>query len=387
MTMFAFADPTELWLELAPVPQAWRPAAYSTAASRWNGYVNYLCLAAMLDWIRAEQEPRARSWLEERQWPSLWEVVSGSVIMLGDRRLALIPTEAIDDGELAVPQEWVDLPGWIADYYLAVQMQLSDGEADGEASWLRVWGYATHHDLKALGQYDAEDRTYSLAADQLTQDWNALWVTMQFCPQVQTRAAVAPLPELAPAQAESLIQRLATQPLPRLAVPFALWGGLIQSPTWRQQLYQQRTQTEARVNLGQWFQQQVSSGWQRLETLLAKDRQLALNLRSGREAADARQVKLISLEDQTVALVVQLSRTEDERVAVLVQVHPAGDASTVPANLELKLLTETGETLQTVQAGAEDSYIQLRRFRCPVGTEFQVKIELGGAQVSERFIM
>ena len=34
----------------------------------------------------------------------------------------LIPSEAIDDSELEVPQEWVDIPSWAADYYLAVQI-------------------------------------------------------------------------------------------------------------------------------------------------------------------------------------------------------------------------------------------------------------------------
>jgi hypothetical protein len=380
--MFAFADPTELWLELAPAPDAWHPSTYSSAASRWNGYLNQVCLTAILEWVRAEYAPNAVSWQDD-QLPSIWEFVNGSVMTIGNLRLALIPTEAIDDSELTVPQEWVDLPDWIADYYLAVQMQLSD-EAE---PWLRVWGYATHQDLKTNGVYDPDERTYGLAAAQLTHDWSALWVTMQFCSPAQLRAAVSPLPDLPLAQAENLIQRLANQPFPRLAVPFSLWGALMQQPPWRRQLYQQRIQAQ-RVNLSQWLQQQVTSGWQMLENLLATDRQLALNFRSGAEPdADARQAKLISLGDETVALVVQLNRTEDDRIAVLVQLHPAGDRPTVPANLELKLLAETGETLQTVQAGPEDSYIQLRRFRCPVGTQFQVKIELGTTQVTEQFSM
>jgi hypothetical protein len=381
--MFAFADPTELWLELSPAPDAWQPSAYSSAASRWNGYLNRVCLTTILDWVRAEYAPDAVSW-QENQLPTIWEFVNGSVITIDTLRLALIPTEVIDDGELAVSQEWVDLPDWIADYYLAVQMQV---EPNGEEPWLRVWGYATHQELKTIGVYDPDDRTYCLEAAQLTQDWSALWVTIQVCPTAQLRTAVSPLPELPPAQAENLIQRLAPQPFPRLAIPFSLWGALIQHPNWRQRLYQQRTQTE-RVNLSQWLQQQVTSGWQMLENLLATDRQLALNFRSGTEPnADAKQAKLISLGTATMALVVQLNRTEDERIAVLVQLHPAGDRPTVPANLELKLMAETGETLQTVQAGSEDSYIQLRRFRCPVGTQFQVKIELGTEQVTEQFRM
>lgn len=383
--MFAFADPAELWLDISPSSQtyAWQSATYGSAASRWNGYLNQACLETVLAWIRAEHAPDAVAWTENR--PAVWEVVNGSVVLIGNTRFALIPTEAIDDGELAVPQEWVDIPAWVADYYLAVQAQI---EPEGGEPWLRVWGYATHQELKTLGRYDADDRTYCLDAVDLTQDWSALWVTLQFCPNAPTRAAVPPLPELPPAQAENLIQRLATQTFPRLAIPFELWGALIQQSAWRQQLYQHRTQAQTQsVNLSQWLQQQVTTGWQLLETLLTRDGRLAMNFRSAAPAeVDVSQAKLIELVGQTVALVMHLSRADD-RVAIVVQLHPAGGSAVVPANLELKLLAETGETLQSVQAGAADNYIQLRRFRCPVGTAFQVKIELGTAEVTESFIL
>lgn len=388
--MFAFADPTELWLEISPLLQsdAWQETAYSSAASRWNGYLNQVCLESVLAWIQTEQTPNATAWTTDRMARfAVWEVVNGSMVIVDNRRFALIPTEAVDDGELTVPQEWVDIPGWIADYYLAVQAEIESG---GQGAWLRVWGYATHQELKTLGRYDSDDRTYCLDATDLTQDWSALWVTLQFCPTVQTQVSVPPLSELSSTQAENLIQRLATQPSPRLAVPFAQWGALIQQPNWQRQLYQQRTQANAlSVNLSQWLQQQVTTGWQLLENLLTSDGRLAINFRSATPAeATVSQAKLIDLAGQTVALVVHLSRvepTEDNRVAILVQIHPTGGQTVLPAGLELKLLAETGEMLQSVQAGAADNYIQLRRFRCPVGTAFQVKIELETAEAIEHF--
>lgn len=378
--MFAFADPTELWLEIAPTTRAdaWQQAN-SRSNNRWNSYINQVCLEAVLHWVQTEQNSHAAAWEVDHR--PIWEVVDGSVICVNNTRVALIPTEAIDDGELAVPQEWIDIPGWVADYYLAIQTQL-----EPEESWIRVWGYATHQQLKT-GQYDANDRTYCLAADQLTQDWSALWVTMRFCSEAQTRVPLPALPDLSPTQAENLIQRLGNPELtfPRLTVPFELWGALLENSAWRQQLYQRRTQTAARVNLRQWLQQQATTGWQILENLLPTESRLAFNFRSAAEPADAIQGKLIELAGQTVALVIQLNQEADGRVAILVQIHPAGGETVVPEGLRLSLIAETGEVLQTVQASSQDSYIQLRRFRCPEDTAFQVQIELAAAQAIESF--
>ncbi|MFM7426447.1 MAG: DUF1822 family protein [Elainella sp.] len=390
--MFAFADPTELWLEIAPEAAAapgadlWRPVAYSHP---WSAYLNQLCLDSLLAWIQAEQSPEATAQTDR----TIWEFVTGSAIGLGAKRLVLVPSEAIDQAELAVPQEWVDLPDWAGDYYLAVQVSLEP------EAWIRVWGYASHQELKA-GRYDPEDRTYCLDGHQLTQDWSALWVTLRFCPEAQTRAVLAPLPDLPAAQTESLLQRLSAVANPRLAIPFQLWGALIQQPRLRQQLYRQRVdsvpgmaQPPLRQNLSQWLDgvgqisQQLTAGWQQLEALLSPA-ELGWNLRSAAASEGVRQAKQLELAGQRLALVIQVSREPDGRLAIGVQVHPTGEQP-LPAGLLLKLLgdeeAEQAEVLQAVQAGAQESYIQLRRFRCGEGTAFQVELELEGQQVTEPF--
>jgi hypothetical protein len=405
--MFAFADPTELWLEIAPTALSieagatsaatslWRPDAYTNP---WNAYLNQLCLDSLLAWVRAEQSPDAAPDTApnttSQSDSSIWEFVNGAAISLGAKRLVLVPSEAIDQAELAVPQEWVDLPDWAGDYYLAVQVALEP------EAWIRVWGYASHQALKA-GRYDPEDRTYCLDGDQLIQDWSALWVTLRFCPDAQTRAALAPLPDLPAAQADSLIQRLSSVANPRLAIPFQLWGALIQQTQLRQQLYQRRVggvpsvgqnsirQNSMRQNLSQWLagvdqiSQQVAAGWQQLEDLFSPT-ELGWSLRSA-EAAGVRQAKRVELAGQRLVLVMQVSQEPDGRVAILVQVHPTGGLP-LPAGLLLKLLGEEpqAELLQSVQA-EQDSYIQLRRFRCETGTVFQVGLELEGEQITEQF--
>lgn len=182
-----FADPTQLWLEVSETDrnQAWQQSQFSRTNCRWNAYLNQLCLSTFLDWLRAEHAPEATPWPNAPTLPSIWEVVNGTAITLGTTRLVLIPTETIDLSELRVPQEWVDIPGWVADYYLAVRVNPDEG-------FVQIWGYTTHLQLKTSGSYDSKDRTYCLDEDELIQDLSVLWVARQLCPEERTRSAVAP---------------------------------------------------------------------------------------------------------------------------------------------------------------------------------------------------
>lgn len=259
---FTFADPKHLWLELPTTQTQWQHQ-FSTPSSRWNAYLNRICLNTVLPWLKEEYAPQALAWPNFVALPSFWELVNGTAIVMGTTRLVLIPSETIDLS-LRVPQEWVDIPGWAADYYLAVQVNPDQG-------WLRIWGYTTHQQLQASGSYEPSDHTYCLEGDGLIQDLNVLWVARQLCPEEPTRAAISPLPALPLMQAENLLQRLGNPAIstPRLAVPFELWGALLQHGGWRQRLYEQR-QGLLQGSILQWLQTGVSDfaqqiGWQRVD--------------------------------------------------------------------------------------------------------------------------
>lgn len=393
-----FVDPTEWWLDLPP-PAQFAEQPHATSDRRWNAYLNQVCLDRILSWIRSEYAAQAVGWLGRNHNSAVWDVVNGTAIVLnptqpGATRLVLIPSEAIDDAELEVPQEWVDIPSWAGDYYLAMQVNLTSSDTP----YLRVWGYTTHQALKATGEYDANDRTYCLSREALNRDLSTFGVTLQFCTSAQTRAAIAPLPELAPAQAEQLMQRLGTPSVrfPRLAVPFSLWGALLERQEWRQRLYQQRSSTAdlagATVNLGQWLQNRFTqhhfaAGWQSVSALLGSDAQLAMSLRSAESDAEVTQVKRIELISHSVLLLVKLRAEAEERVGVVAQVYPTLGSASVPAALTLALLTETGEVLQSVQAGEQDDYTQLRRFRCAMTTRFSLQISWQTHRVTENFVL
>ncbi|MEH1796038.1 DUF1822 family protein [Nostoc sp.] len=390
----AFADPREWLLEISPTIQAqsWQQSqVYATSSSRWCAYINQICLHAFLDWISTEDFPQASVWYSFSGIPAFWEFVNGTAILLEGRRIVLIPSEAIDDNELEVSQEWVDIPSWAADYYLAVQVK-----PDGE--WIRIWGYTTHKELKSLAHYDSVDRTYCIDARHLTKDLSAFSLSYQFCQEEEMKAAIALLPQLSTEQAENLVQRLgnASFRFSRLAVPFRTWGALLENEQWRQRLYQQRQQpqsSQVRVNLSRWLEGIYNNAWEATETfLLFNFNSIAFNFRSssGSGVGSIKRAKLIDLgmeiESQKVVLLVAFIPEDSQQVSIRVQLHPA-NGEYLPVNIKLALLLESEEIIQEVQAREQDNYIQLKRFDGEVGECFSIQVTFDSHQITENFVI
>lgn len=267
MSDLALFNPTDLILEISDKikNEAWRHSeSAATPTSRWQAYLNQVTLSAVLPWLKEEQDDAVR--VSDRSvLGTIWEVVNGTKLTVGDIRLVVIPSEADDLSELRVPQEWIDIPEWAADYYLAVQVNLDE-------NYVRVWGYSTHQKLKTVGNYQPSDRSYSLTDDHLITDLDVLSLAWELCPEEATQAEVATLPAMSVTQANNLIQRLGNVEilLPRMAIPFQFWAALIQSESWRKGLVQKRRGIPARVSVLQWLQAEASSlveefGWRQVE--------------------------------------------------------------------------------------------------------------------------
>ncbi|MUL38406.1 DUF1822 family protein [Gloeocapsopsis dulcis] len=264
-SLLAAANPRQLWLEISPddQSQAWQRQDF-TPSSRWNAYLNHITLNTFISWLQIEYAPPAKVFPNRAALASIWEFVNGVAIVWGTTKIVLIPSETIDTDELRVPQEWIDIPEWTADYYLGVQVNSDDG-------WIRVWGYTTHLQLKTRGYYDASDRTYSLDEDELITDINVLWVAQQLGVREETRSAISPLAIPQP-QAENLIQRLGNPEIitPRLEIPFTLWGAILAHGGWRQRLYERRQGLPDQWSILQWLRSGISDvaqqiGWQQVE--------------------------------------------------------------------------------------------------------------------------
>ncbi|AGY58114.1 DUF1822 family protein [Gloeobacter kilaueensis] len=261
------ADAAEVWLDLPDADIAWRQAeAFGSPAGRWRAYLGSLCLQAVLEWVRTDFDPAATVWPSAGALASIWEIVDGTALQVAGRRWVLLSDAQLESQALSVPQEWIDIPGWAADYYLAVQIDPTGG-------WARIWGYTTHARLKTRGRYDPPERLYSLDREELVGDLACLWLEVQGRVAEPTRAPVAPLPPLARPQAEQLLVRLsdAREVFVRLAIPFALWGALIEHGGWRQQLCERRRGLPEQWSVRRWLAAGLTglaaqAGWQPAQT-------------------------------------------------------------------------------------------------------------------------
>jgi Protein of unknown function (DUF1822) len=393
--MMLLSDTSTQWLEIPDAigTQSWQQSQFiSIPGNRLQAYLNQVSLQTVLPWLQEKSEVEPT--VDSRDSLSFWEIINGSAIVLGTTRLIVIPTEAMDRSEFRVPQEWIDIPSWVGDYYLAV-------EVDPDEQCLNIWGYTTHQMLKSEGNYDPCDRTYCLDGDRLIQDLTVFWVMQQLSEEA-TRSVIEPLPAINSGQPELLLQQLGDSAiaLPRLEIPFVQWGALLEQDRWLEQLCQQRQnrvdapeltrQPTATANLSQWWQNVFEAGWQALEDLWAQQPNLAFNFRQADSTQEqVRRVKQIQLGDQypAVLLVMVLETEADQRTRIWVQIHPQSGETYLPANLRLEQLSSSGEVLQSVQAGDASNYIQLRRFKSSPGTQFRLQLAIADTFTYEDFIV
>jgi Protein of unknown function (DUF1822) len=351
------SNPTQCRLEFAAADRdrAWQQSqSFANAGDRWNAYLNRLCLNTVLPWLREDRQLQASVWTNANALPSFWGLVNGTALTLNTaERLVLLPTETIDRDEWRIPQEWVDIPSWSADYYLAVQIEPDDG-------WLQVWGYTTHRKLKAQGHYDPDDRTYCLTEPAIVPDLNVLWVARQLGVET-TRAAVFPLPAIDLAQAENLLTRLGNPSVtaPRLEVPFSLWGALVEHGGWRQRLYERRQGlAESRLVL-QWLEAGLSTlaqqiGWERVE-----QQPDLVGARGDEEAVYTVLLsRQLTIAGQPYELQISPQGTPEDRTwrFTLRSTMPGGR---VPGGFKLRLLTEALQPFEQNEDAAVTAIEQL----------------------------
>lgn len=389
--MLVFATPTQICLEIPSrsLDEAWKESqSCASPQSHWCSYLNRLCLETVLPWVQEEYAIDAKIASHTAPLDSICEFVGGSALEFENCRAILIPSEALDEGELCVPQEWVDIPSWAGDYYLALHVSPDEG-------CLKIWGWTTHARLKESGHYDSRDRTYTLESEALIPDISVLWLARELCPEEVTRASLEPLPNLSALQVENLCQRLSNPAIltPRLEIPFSLWGALLEREDYREQLYRYRLglATPTVTRLSHWFASLADESWRSLQSLLSSTESLAWRLRHSRDAGGARveRAKRLQLglpeEPLSVILFLELKAEEDGRFGVRVQLHPAIDRACLPANLKLALLSESGESLRMVESRDRDSYIQLPHFKCASGYRFNLQVTLDDFQNTETF--
>ncbi|MEH1783447.1 MAG: DUF1822 family protein [Nostoc sp.] len=383
--------------------QAWKDAQqHSHKIAQYSAYLNRVCLYTFLGWLNDQIPDEALSnsaiYPSEDGLRSILEVVNGTAIGIGTRRIILIPNENIDSESLRVPQEWIDIPTFVGDYYLAIQVDL---EANADECTLTVQGFATYRQVKQLSKYDPRDRTYILPTDQLITSLTVMQVTLG----IERHVEVPELQILSETEAQNLLELLGNSSIysPRLRVdiPFAQWAALLNNEEWRQQLYQRRvgrlvTKNQVKIsNLSKWLQNTFDDGWQSLNTLFNQEPgNLVYSFRNNEVAAKGISIdgiKLIDLgmqlSNQSVALLVGLTPETDGKVAVRVQLHPAKGQTYLPPNIKLALFSQSESILQEIQSRIQDNFIQLKRFICPPGKTFKIQVSIDEFRVTEEFVI
>ena len=145
---------------------------------------------------------------------------------------------------------------------------------------------------------------------------------------------------------------------------------------------------ETRTKLSQWFQGIVDSSWSAVETLINPEANLAWGTRTT-ELSGIKKGKLINLrmqlDNQTVALLVNVTEEIEEKLSILIQVHPTGEARYLPPHLKLSLLSKAEKVLQEVESRMGDNYIQLKPFKGEAGKRFSIEVSFADVKVRENF--
>jgi hypothetical protein len=362
------------------------PQTYSNITAQENALINQLCLLKTQAWLK-EIGIESTPTFSPAQMASMWDVVNGCALTIGNRRLILIPSDNLDREELRVPQEWVDIPNWIGDYYLGVQIDLED-------RLMNIWGYVSHRTLRETGAYNLLDRTYSISSDLTIGNLDILWMAQIL--DLQEMTIVPTIDSLNLDLSMNAIDRLsyASPYSPRLDLDFTTWAGILNNNNLRDRLYQRRLQVAnldlnriEPMKLGDWIQQEFSQaidrGWDLVHHIMGGELALVRSMSTER-------AKLINLQYQlhqtNVIMLIGINPQVTDEMVISVQIHAAPNTPTLPPQLKLSYITDEGEELQSIISRSDDFQIQLPTFTCDVGTTFNIQLQLDGASHIEKFI-
>ncbi len=389
--------PDQLILEFSPeeTEQLWQELPnYSNNAAQWNAFLNHLCLNLMMKYLTEDEPPETTPQISPNleNLNQIWEVVNGSAISIGKTRIILIPTEEIDTETFAIPQEWVDLPSWVGDYYLTALVE-------PEEYRMRIWGYISYQNLKNKANYNEFDRVYYLGQEFITEDLNMMWVAQEVCPAPKPEVEV--VGSLSGDEATALVKELG-QPSsysPRLQVEFERWGALLENQNLLQMLYEERlgSDRQTSTNLWQWLDGIFETGWQPVEEILNFEQlEISSSYRDSKNISfhsvrisRGKKIDLgMGLVEESVALVVSwLSETsETESDNIRIRLYPIGGKTYLSPGVKLIVMDESGEELMDVESRDGDNFIQFKLY-AERGEKFSIAVALREARITEEFYL
>lgn len=377
-------NPAHIWLEIPDTlkNKVWKKSdTQGTPAMRQRSYLNRLCQAVVLPYLQ-EHEPNVEALAAVEE---LWLLgINGTGLTLGEDRILLIPSTTWDLDEVQVPQEWVDIPELAADYHVAVQVDLED-------SFMRLWGYTTHEQLKRKGDYSSSRRIYTLERDELVETIDTLWIRREHFPKLVVAEQLEAIPKPAEASLKSALAVFGNEAtiFANRMVPFDTWTTLITDAQWRQQVLEHllgaQNEQQPFTQLQQWFEQQFEPAWQAVNDLVSPQPQWRKAFRDPHDQVErAKQIDLSTGSSECqVALVLSIESTS-QRLNVKTGIYPTNHQTQLPPSLRMRLITDAGELFKEVIADANASFLSYG-FEAAAGDRFSVEVSLGSVCVTESF--
>jgi hypothetical protein len=208
---------------------------YSYPAAKWTAYLNRLSYEFIVAYFKQEYDCEIALAPIPKKPDSVWEFVTGFALNIDGKRVIVIPDET-DSDEFSIPYEWVDIPQWAGEYYLAVQIRPDSG-------WLRVFGFATHQQIKQKAEYDRIMRTYTLSQDQIIDDIEVLLTSLAIA--ANQKVEVPALTAISQAQENKYLATLKQPKLysPRLDLSDEHWATFVSDNDLREKLWRMRMQS------------------------------------------------------------------------------------------------------------------------------------------------
>lgn len=140
------------------------------------------------------------------------------------------------------------------------------------------------------------------------------------------------------------------------------------------------------VNLGQWLEGMVETGWQSIEQLLSSEQlHFRLAFRDKISVTKGQKFDLgMQLDGDSLGLILELNSEEKSEVNITTELHPLNHKF-LPEGVHLKIEDEFGEGLSAI-AREEDNWIQLK-FSAVVGEKFKITVSLKDAQITRDFVV
>jgi Protein of unknown function (DUF1822) len=256
--------------------------------------------------------------------PLTSNLVNGFALSVSGVRLVFIPSQDLDLMGFEVQREWVELRNWAADYYVPIRV-------DSEQHCLHLWGFISHQYLQQTASLDQDLQRYEIEASSLITELDALWISCELVTSGAISSEQGVITELEPltqAKIVTLIDRLRQHKSvfsPRLLLPFAQWGAIVNSPEYLS-LYANQSFVIHRIN--GWFQSVINasnnlaeSGWVTVGEIFQQQQPIREYSWSGYMGAKVDGIAL-STEQEIQRAVANLyaNQTSNQKVALPIEI-------------------------------------------------------------------